>query len=592
MTSAGGADAPDLLRRLFAVTSELSRARSVPQVADVLLTHGVSNPGAETLAVWLLDDDAAALRLAAATGMKEGVAETFATLPMEAPLPGPHVVRHGEALYIRSVVERDELWPVLVGTPSSSEALAVLPLHVDGRTIGCLALGFADVREFGDAERQFHAALADQCAQALERARLSDVEQQAAQRMTFLAEASAVLAGSLDVDVVLGRIAELVLGVLGSMCAVDLVGAGGRTRRVAMAHADPQSQEILALLREAPIQPGTSAYRALTDGATVALDEVTEERMRAATDDPAAYDLVKQLAIGPALLVPLRARGRTLGLLSVARPRGASLFSADDITLAEQLASRAAVAIDNARLYADRAAITKDLQAGLLPPALPAIPHVDLAARYRPAFEGLEVGGDFYDVFPVGERWAVMVGDVVGTGARAAATTAVVRHTARAVASRVSSPADVVLAIDEALRALDDDEAFCTLLYGELQVGDGGAELALVGAGHPHPMIRRAGGAVETVAAGGTLLGPFPAAPETTVLRLAPGDAFVAFTDGVIEARPGEGEPMFCEEGVEQVLASMEGDAAATALGVEDAVLTFCRGQASDDVAVLVLRVV
>ncbi|MDQ1713694.1 MAG: hypothetical protein QOE45_3144 [Frankiaceae bacterium] len=592
--------AAERLRRLQRVTAELTRAMATNDVATTVLARGTELEGAGSGALWLLDDAARVLRFEAAVGVEHEVTERFATMPLDGDLPGPTVVRTGSPIYVRSKAERDARWPALAGVPTTMEALAVAPLIVDGVAIGCLSFGFAEEREFGAGSRDFLAALANVCAQAVDRARLQDAERTASGRVAFLAEASRVLAGSLDYEVTLDRAVQLLLEAFAALVAIDVVAHDGRLERVAMGHVDPRKRLVMERLRDNPVRPGSHSWAVLQTGKPRLVREMTDEDLRRATVEDDLYEAARDIAYGPAMIVPMTARGQTVGLMFVARPRGDEPFTEDHLALAVDLAARAGSAVDNARLFAERSVVAETLQRSLLPPRLPDVPGLELGARYRAAYAGLAVGGDFYDCYAVGDGWVFMLGDVVGTGPAAAAVTAVVRHTARAVAPYVEGPAAVALAVREALVAGDDDEVFCTLLYGSIAAHpDGGVALSVVGAGHPQPYVLRASGAVDRVDTRGSLLGGVPPLGiEAVEVRLAPGDALVAVTDGVLEARRARSldEPVlstdfFDEVRLTDLLAASAGlSADAIAGGVESAVLAFTNGRASDDLAVLVLR--
>jgi len=591
--------ATDRLRRLQQVTVELSAATTSDEVAETVLQRGVELEGAGSGALWLLDESGEALRFAAALGAAPGTRSRFAVLPLDAELPGPAVVRTGRPIYLRSVADRDHHWPALTGVPSAMEAQAVVPLIVEGRPIGCLSFGFAEEREFGAGERDFLSALANVCAQVLDRARLHDAERRASHRVAFLAEASRVLGGSLDYEQTLLHVVELLLDTFASLVILDVVDGNGVLQHATMAHANPAMREVVEALADVPLLPGTPVWEVLQTGVPRIVAEVTDEELRHAAGSEERFEAARKLALGGVMIVPMVARGRTLGLLFMGRDRDAEAYTDDDLTLAMDLAARAAGAIENARLFAARTAVAETLQRSLLPPSLPNVPGLELAARYRPALAGLEVGGDFYDCYPVRDGWAFMIGDVVGTGPKAAAVTAVVRHTARAVAPYVPGPADVVHAVRDALEAGDDPEVFCTLLYGSIERDDEGVGLAIVGAGHPPPFVVAADGSVGRVATTGGLLGMLPPVGiEAVECVLRPGDALVCVTDGVLEARqapswdaPEPGDAFFDESGLVEVLERRAGRSADELAGdIETAVLEFTAGRAPDDVAILVLR--
>jgi PAS domain S-box-containing protein len=250
-------------------------------------------------------------------------------------------------------------------------------------------------------------------------------------------------------------------------------------------------------------------------------------------------DLAEELGIHAVWSTPLRADdGELVGTFGVFydEPREPS---DEDRRLVELLARTAGVAIGRARDADGRARRLEELQSSLLPRALPKVPGLRAAVSFHPAERGLDVGGDFYDLFALpGEAWGFVIGDVCGHGAEAAAVTALTRHATRAIARLVSRPSDVLRMVNEELRTSDHDR-FCTALYGRLDPIASGVRLTLACGGHPPPLVRRASGQIEALRAHGPLLGVFGAAefPEITV-DLQPEDTLVLYTDGLIERNP------------------------------------------------------
>jgi serine phosphatase RsbU (regulator of sigma subunit) len=267
----------------------------------------------------------------------------------------------------------------------------------------------------------------------------------------------------------------------------------------------------------------------------------------------------------------------------------------DDEALAlfQDLARRAALALDNARLYEERDQVARTLQRSLLPGALPDIPGVELAGRYVAAGEGNEVGGDFYDCFATGGGdWALVIGDVCGKGAEAASLTALARYTLRAAAQHTRRPQAVLLELNEALLRAELGYRFCTVLYASLTPRGDRISACLATGGHPLPMVLRADGTVETAGAPGSLVGILdePDITEESV-DLEPGDALVLVTDGVTEATAADRAT-----GPGRLVALLAGCAGAGAEEIAEAVekdaLESQGGAARDDVAVLVARAV
>jgi GAF domain-containing protein len=240
------------------------------------------------------------------------------------------------------------------------------------------------------------------------------------------------------------------------------------------------------------------------------------------------------------------------------------------------------------------AALARTLQESLLPPSLPDVPGLEVAARYLPAGAGESVVGDFYDVFQAGRSsWGVVMGDVCGKGVEAAKVTALARYTIRAAAMRTSKPSEVLATLNEAMLAQSDsDERFLTAVYATLRPTRGAVMARLCSGGHAPALVRRADGRVKPVGRPGTILGVLPEPDLTDVgLGLRPGDLLLLYTDGVTEARNADGE-LFGEERLIALLRGADGrDAVGVATAVEDAVTQFAGVAPTDDTAVLVLRV-
>lgn len=268
-------------------------------------------------------------------------------------------------------------------------------------------------------------------------------------------------------------------------------------------------------------------------------------------------------------------------------------FRQEILELAEDLSRRAALALDNARLYSERTAISRSLQRSLLPPGSPAIPGMEVEVIYRAAGEGNEVGGDFYDVFPIRDgAYGFAIGDVCGTGPEAAAVTGLARHALRLLAREGLGGPAVLERLNAAILDEGARSRFLTLLYGELHPQpDGGALMKVVCAGHPLPLRLRPDGRVTPAADPQPLLGVIDDLDlyEQT-LTLDPGDVLLCVTDGVTERR--EGTRMLGDDGLAEVLTTCTGlTAGAVASRVLRAVERFAAEPASDDMAILAFRV-
>ena len=286
-----------------------------------------------------------------------------------------------------------------------------------------------------------------------------------------------------------------------------------------------------------------------------------------------------------ALVVPMKLGDTTLGALTLVSSESGRALDEFDRQLAEQVADRAAVAIENSRLYSRRSSIARTLQQNLLPERLPEIPGYELASVYLPAMEGSLVGGDFYDVWPVGESWMMMIGDVTGKGVDAAALTALVRHTMRTASEFLTSPADLLDRVDRTLKTRPN-LSLCTALC--LRLEDGRATLAV--AGHPLPLYI-VGQEVRGVGEHGPLLGAFTEVAWSDVtVELEAGSTLVAYTDGITDAI-GEAGGRF---GLERLYDALRGagdrPAAETIDRLSGALADFQTGAHADDTAAVALH--
>jgi serine phosphatase RsbU (regulator of sigma subunit) len=464
----------------------------------------------------------------------------------------------------------------------------------DGQLLGTFAMYHRTPRAPQEADLALAGVFAGTAALAIERhhaeqARLAAEarEQAARDDLAFLLKASTELGADLDYAQTLTRLATLCVPALAPLCAVDIVESG-RVRRIATAAPTEHQQRLLA--SHLPVHGADD-----DPVARVLASSLTEIARRTPTG-PGPW---QELGVTGYLCVPLLDRGHTFGAVTLLS-MGDRVFDGHAVTVAEELAHRAASAARNARQYTQRVALARDLQAGLLLAELPDVPGAQLATYYHPAGEGLEIGGDFYDVFPLDQdRWAFMLGDVSGRGARAATTTALVRHTARAVAPLLPDPTDVARAIHGALTNMHElhGNGFVTLVYGHLTSTEHGLTIDLVRAGHTlpvhltqqHPEQQRTARLIDTP---GSLLGITPN-PHLSLhrLHLRPQESLVLYTDGITEARNADSE-QFGEKRLTDALITHPHPTTASAVlrTLTDAVHAFTgHRDIDDDQAALVL---
>ncbi|MFI6374898.1 SpoIIE family protein phosphatase [Streptomyces sp. NPDC050546] len=427
--------------------------------------------------------------------------------------------------------------------------------------------------------------------------------------LSFLAEASDLLAGQLDEDLVAALAGQLIVPRLADWCAVWLedeatgggwsggAGAGGARLARVWHGSENRIEELRRALEKDPPHPSDPPGSGPVDYPWPG------EALGEAPGEP-----------GSALAYRLVAGGRPLGTLVIGRS-GAAGFP-DEITgLVEDLSRRVALAIGAARQYARQATISAVLQRGLLPGAVAEIPGVRSALVYEPYDKG-GPSGDFYDLFPAGDgRWCFAVGDVQGKGPEAAVVIGLARPWLRLLAREGYRVADVLdrlnqLLLDDATEAADaaaralvaagarptppgdgPQTRFLSLLYGELVPFDGGVRCTVASAGHPLPLLLGAGGEVHATAQPQTLLGVVEDATYTSdTFELRSGDTLLCVTDGVTERRSGSRQ-FDDEDGLAAALAGCAGlDAELIAERIKRLVHEFGARPPADDLALLVLQ--
>lgn len=590
-------DAADRLTRLQLVTAHLAEAADEQAVADVVVRLGAEGAGASAGAMCVITGDE--LRVVMASGMDEDSTARYQVIPLDADVPAADAIRRRETVFLSSVAERDARYPSMVGVAAANRAFAAVPMVVGNEGVGSLVFGWSEERTFGDEDSQFLLSVGRQAGQALERCRLYSAErtaraqaEEAVERLRFLADASRVLASSLDYEVTLRELAGIAVPEIADVCLVHLSEENG-LRLVVAAHHDPQLSDLLTSVVEAPERPDNPRLvgRAAATGQTILVETVTDEMLQRMATSPEQLAALRTLDLRSGVVLPLVVQDRTLGVLTLAGDGSSGRrFGSEDLPFLEDLAGRAAVSIDNARVHRARTEVARTLQRSLLPPHLPNIEGLELAQRYH-SLGDVEVGGDFFDVFPAGDgRWGVVMGDVCGKGVAAAALTALARYTVRAGAIE-NSPGDVLRLLNRAILDSEVGERFCTIAHAHIEPAPGRARVQLTCGGHPLPLLLDAAGRVRPVGMPGTVIGLFEDIDVTEVdVVLEPGDALALYTDGCTEVRSPEG--VFDPDLLERALSAAAGRSAeGVAEVVEEAILAFEGGRQRDDMALLILRV-
>ena len=410
----------------------------------------------------------------------------------------------------------------------------------------------------------------------------------------FLAEAGALLGTSLDLDETLAAVTELAVPGVADWCAIDLLEEDGAIRRVAAAHADPARTRLALQLAErwpSRLEDAGGFGRVIRTGEPEFLEEIPPEAVAAL--EPEYRAAVEPLGLRSIAIVPLRSPdGGIVGALALVTAESGRTLDEHDVVLGLELGRRCGVAIDNARLYRERSYIAQTLQRSLLPPELPEIPGVAVAACFRPAGHGIEMGGDFYDVFALADgSWGLTIGDVCGKGPSAAALTALARYTLRAVTMHDQSPQRVLELLNEAILRHGTDDRFCSAAFARLVPTEDGVRAEIASGGHPQPLLVRAHGTVEEVPSTGLLLGLWPDPKvESVPVELGPGDTLVLYTDGVTDARAPE--RILAPDDMADLLRECAGaPAPEVARRIERVVTEGAEHEPRDDIALLVVGV-
>ncbi|WP_086768320.1 SpoIIE family protein phosphatase [Streptomyces bobili] len=545
----------------------------------------------------LATDDETELEVRASTGLPSA-RQRFARVPVEAG-PGRYSSARMPAVH-EDLLAVPGAVPLLSGTGMRS--VVTVPLKVEGRLTGSLGVAAEGPGRYSNEEALRLQFAADRIALAVESARLGELERLRRGSLSFLVEASDLLAGTLDRDQTLALMAQMTVPTLATWCAVYTIADQASDPYLSyVLHEDEELIDgIKSLLSKiAPPDPvPTPGARVWSAPGEAAHDAALRSSMRTLglTGGPTHQ---MSSGIGPTLatasavggetvVLPLVARNRVIGMLTLGKPTDEH-FRQEILELAEDLSRRAALALDNARLYSERTAISQSLQRSLLPPELPDIDGVEVEVIYRAAGEGNEVGGDFYDLFPISDgAYGFAIGDVCGTGPHAAAVTGLARHALRLLAREGLSGPAVLERLNSAILDEGARSRFLTLLYGEMRPQpDGSAELKVVCAGHPLPLRLRQDGTVEPAAEPQPLLGVMEDLElyEQTVV-LDPGDVLLCVT----ERR--EGTRMLGDDGLADVLTTCTGlTAGAVAARIMRAVERFASDAPSDDMAILAMRV-
>jgi serine phosphatase RsbU (regulator of sigma subunit)/DNA-binding MarR family transcriptional regulator len=560
---------------------------------------------ADWCAVDLLDDDGTIRQLAVAHVDPDKVA---LAIDLRRRFPPDPDAPHGVAAAIRSgrselieEIPRELLELAIEGKPELRELLdelqlrssMVVPLVLGGESIGAITFVMAESdRRYTPLDLRLAEELAARAAIAIGNARLFEaehrahVEAEAARRRTqVLVTLGEILTSSPELRSSAESFARFMadeeVADAATVCLFDRDGMAAVTISARAGDDRVWNGDALGI---DPIDVDASE-----DPVTRALLDREATVGRAPDDAWLPRWLGADRPWGSAVIAPVMSGERMLGVVVAGRLASSPAFTHDERRAIADLTDRAAQALDNARLYSEQRFIADTLQQSLLPPTPPDIPGYELALAYRPAGDGTQVGGDFYDVFEIDGSWLLVVGDVCGKGSEAAAVMAMSRYAVRTAALRSTRPSDLLATLNESLLRNSPGGRFATAALARIATARAG-HLTVCVAGHPPPFVVRAEGGVETIGEPGSLLGVFPDPTlGDAVTSLDAGDTLVLYTDGLTDARGGDHQ--FGIDRLRETLGSVAGSSPDEVVAqVMDAVVAFSSGSLADDIALMVVR--
>ena len=572
----------DALRRLVRVTAELSGATTLDAVVDIAVAHVADAVGAAVSTLMLVEGDE--LVVAGQVGVADEKIRRWTRIPIDDANPASEAVRTRLPVVAATAEQVRARYPRMAQDTPTRRSVVCLPIAAGTTVLGALGLTFDDNWQPGDEELQFLTALADSCAQTIDRVKATARSEEKSAQLRFLAEASAELSRSLDYEATLGNVAQLAVGTLADWCAVDVL-VDHQLATLAVAHVDPAATAWAWQFRKRyPVDAHATGgvAKVARTGRSELYPEITDEMLVASARDAQHLRLTRELAPHSIMIVPLVTSTRPIGAITFVRSDRGRPFTADDLIVAEDLGRRAGVAVDNARLHEQATATALQFQHAMLPADLDRLAEWEVASHYSPNGQA-QVGGDFFDVVELPDgRVCAFIGDVAGHGLAAAAAMAQVRAATRAFLSVDPEPAAVIAQLDRMFDRLGI-ATFVTLCYALLEDGC----LRVVNAGHCPPLIvdRRGRGRFVAEAVRpplGIAHGPMEVSEEP----VAGTDTVFLYTDGLVETRAGS-----LAEGMSRLLASAHSLAdGALAASIRHLVRELPDPSIGDDVACLALR--
>jgi PAS domain S-box-containing protein len=608
----------DAVRRAAAiaeVAAELAGATRVTQLAEIAL-RAAAVLGAESIGLAVFDPRDDRLYLHLTRRIVDTVASTAdvqlpaggVETPLDDELPTQWVARHGEPLLFPDAAAAEARFPRMaqINEVLGSRALAALPLRVEGRLLGSFVVVWTTEHAFPDRDVELLEGLTAQIALTASRLRADVVRADAVAAMTeatarlqLLADTGRVLSGSLEITRQVGQLADVVVPTLADWCWLVVTDEQGRLHEMASAHRDPALRAELELYVHSMVAVMTDEAAApvvTRTGRPLVLPRIDAERVERSIPEPATRELLGRLGLDSGVIVPLVARGQSLGALGLFNGAERGAHTPAEVETAVEVGRRAGLALHHARLYGQQRELAGALQHSMLT-APPEPDHCEIVVRYVPAAAGAEIGGDWYDAFlEPGGATVLAIGDVVGHDTRAAAAMGQLRSLLRGISySSGAPPAEVLTQVDRAVRGLGLD-TMATALVARLEQEDDDLRadrtvLRWSSAGHPPPVLLRPDGRVQVLDGDlpDLLLGVDPSAPRQDRLAVVPaGSTVFLHTDGLVERRDRD-----LDAGTAELVAVLAEYAALPLADLCDRVLErLFLPDAEDDVALLAVRLI
>ena len=578
------------LAALAGIVAQVAAATTVEQLTETITEQASQIMGASR-AVLAVRDGTNRLRTIATHGLSPSEARQWASLDLDEPSPLTEAVRTSQVITVANRADLLARYPALDdGTERSSVTLPLIS-RTDGSAVG--AVGFRFDRRVGPVDPEelwVLGVLSDICAQTMLRLRAEAQSAARAAQLEFLADASEALATTLDYRETLRQVASLAVPTHADWCSVQMVD-DGVLRTLAVAHIDPDKVQLARELETRwpsdPNRPGGAAQVART-GRSLLIEAVTDEMLVATARDEEHLRVARELGLRSAMVVPLLANERVLGVLTFVAAESGRRYTPEDVAFAEDLARRAGLAIDNADLYSQTRRVASVLQATLLPQDLPELPGWQLGTVYRQSGR-TDVGGDYYDVSGRDDgRVIAVLGDVMGRGVDAAVSGSLMRAAARVLSTQDPEPGALAAAMDRFM-AIEPPTQMASSLYALFDPAEDA--VALVVAGHPPPLLVQGGTTRFMTEEGSPVHGLGPVPRGAVHSRFGVGDLLLLYTDGLVERR-GEGIDIGLKRlqaAAEELLVGVDDDTDLDEV-LESLAEAVSDPERQDDVAVLAFR--